>query len=289
VISFWTTMCFRVLSSRRIVIIFVWSAMQPKLWAQPKKAESIGTVLQVQGSWRITKESPALLPGQGVPAGALIKTGSAKKTDFLIVVLLNGKRLAVRCQTNPCATELQIPTYDADAAVNFQHVIEAVKYVLLNNRSEVVNAFSSTASRGENSVRSEMVSAFEPGKAVSIASVVPGIPRNNYTLELIRASDGKQLSARDLLWDPLAGQPFINLPAPGAYILLLKSAYQDVISDIFVLAVPSASYEHVKTSFEQARQMCSQWEGADAEGSTHLFLRAYLLALTTHNEAGRFR
>lgn len=270
----------QVLCGGRIAVSCVLFAALLKPWAKAEKAEMVGTVLQIQGDWRTTEESPALRAGEGVSAGASIKTASGRKTDSLVVVLLNGQRLAAVCKADPCTTALQLPDHSTETGVSFQHIVEAVKYVLLNRHPEVINAFSSTASRGSNSLRSETVMAFNTGKALSLVSALRALPQGDYTLELIRAPDAKLLYDRNLQWDLSPEQSVVDVPAPGAYVVLLKDKYENTAGNVFLAVVAPAFYNNVKTSFEQARQMCAQWDGVDAADSAHLFLRAYLLALT---------
>jgi hypothetical protein len=252
--------------------------------SKDKGTEDIGGVLAVNGYWQIAGQHDTIVEGQAVLAGSLIENRKAQASDSITIMLLSGERLEVTCARNwdLCTKGLQLPRTYVNASPGTREVIEAVKLVLLNHEPEIAKSFSPTLSRGRSSAQDrESVVAFTPGTAVNVGSDLTELPANDSSIdeiELSRVEDNTVIGKSPVSWDERRGAS-INLRGPGCYIAQVLRDDDEVALNLYLLAAPAASYKRTRAQFEQARQICSKWDGPNAAASIHKFLRAYLLSL----------
>jgi hypothetical protein len=250
-----------------------------------KEAQDVGGVLTVHGNWRIAGQQRSLLEGEAVPAGALLEDVKIQKGDSITVVLLSGGRVEAMCDRDSdlCTKGLRMPGMYVNSSLESRQIVQAVKAVLLDHEPEVARSFSPTMSRGRSSAQDrELVVAFNPGTPADIGSALADLPAYDSSIdeiEITRVADSRGvISTSPVSWDERRVAS-ITLPGPGCYIVQVVRDDDEVALNLYVLAVPAASYERTNALFEEARQICSKWDGPNAEGSTHKFLRAYLLSL----------
>jgi hypothetical protein len=240
--------------------------------------KAIGDVIEVRGDWRLANASSALLAGEGVPAGSVIKAPNPQRNDFLVVVLLNGVRLAARCDETPCTPSLKIPEAYVNSSVSVQKVLDAVKFVLVNRREAITNAFVSSSSRGLFDEHREDVASLEEGNTISFTPAQLAPPEGSFRLELADAASAHFLHGQDVEIKA-QGEPIrVSVPGPGNYLLRFKNSLDNLVLDMFVAVPMAKDHDKIEKSFEQAKEICAQW-GPAALDSSHYFLRAYLLSL----------
>jgi hypothetical protein len=253
--------------------------------AKNEEVQDIGGVLTIHGKWRIAGQQHTLLEGQAVPAGALLKDGEVEAGDSIAIILLSGEHVEAMCDRNRdlCTKGLQMPGTYVKKSLETRQIVEAVKAVLLDHQPEIARSFSPTVSRGRSSAQDrESVVALTPGMSVNVGSALAELPAYDSSIDEIEiksvADTNNVISKSSVNWEERRAAS-IALPAPGCYIVQVVRDDDEVALNLYLLAVPAGAYKRTSELFEHARQVCSKWEGPNAEGSAHKFLRAYLLSL----------
>jgi hypothetical protein len=260
-----------------VVHLFLLPIALANLWGQNKSAP-VGDVLQLKGSWRIAGQTTDLTVGEGLQAGSVIRPDGASKNDFVVVVLLNGQRLAATCLTVRCDSTVQIPDPDLNENVSFRRILEAVRSVLSDSRPGVTSTYWATSSRDIQPAWREMVVPYGPGNQVSLSAMLKGLGQGRYHFEMRHLPDDKIVSAREWPWDgrdELTAAP----PMVGLFVITLDDDLGRPALNVLLFATPAESEPGIRNAFEQARQACAKWEGPEAETSAHFFLRSYLFSL----------
>ncbi len=187
--------------------------------------EPIGDVIQIQGTWRLANGSSPLLAGESVAAGALIKADPEKGQGFVTVALLNKKQLSAACKVTPCTATLQMPAGYVEKDIQFENILAAVKFVLLNRSPKVANAYESTSSRGLAFSHAESIVPFDSSKPISFVPDFSSSPQGDYHLEVARLEDRRIITSAEIQLDRSHPQISFPMPEPGLY---LASIYDQI-------------------------------------------------------------
>jgi hypothetical protein len=247
------------------------------------RAEDVGFVLQVSGTWFLDGPSPQKIRlGQALPAGGTIRAQTPHAhSSSIIVVLLDGSSLS--CGTpEACVQPISLPTSTGSESSAWHRIVGAVKGLFTHQPDRYVPSLS----RGKGWELHDSVVKLTNGQ-IDLSPAFKNMEKGEYRLNFQPIShdktseSGVSLPPFPLPWDP-------EHPTPVAVEGLRPDLYKVGISvaesytedhepvEVWVLVQEPGTYEKTAAAFQEAVALTKQWNEELTRSSTRGFLRAYL-------------
>ncbi|HWE84688.1 MAG TPA: hypothetical protein VG267_07070 [Terracidiphilus sp.] len=253
------------------------------LHSQP---QMVAHVLDIKGEWRLDGSSSPLKSGQGLTAGARIRSASGHAGDAITIVRDDDmSRLRVACDgsaNDPCRNPIAIADSTSGQSSTFSQVkgmMQAALSVLLNKPPAISSHYAMTLSRGADSMRElEAVAALDPLQGVVPPPPPQDMPAGSYTFSIARAGESSSSSEKKVVLTSEGTWRPVSIDAPGLYEVTIRNGDEESVADLMLLVVSPAQYSAERDEFEALRNAADSWTGPNAKSDEHLLLRAFLVS-----------
>jgi hypothetical protein len=242
---------------------------------QAKRAY-VGLAWQVRGTWQIGGKGTPIRAGDAIAPASLLQPSNTAGDHSITVLLPDGQRFLYECFTvADCARGFRVPSLIHTPDAFATEMLARIGAVLASKRAAEPNG--QRTGHPTQTSRQEDVEVLDATNRVSVAGLIGGLPKGNYTYDL-RPLDPTYPPQLHLSVEKTTPSIEFALPAAGLYNITITDALNTPRVDLLLAAIQPAQSAHFE-SFDRAGETMEKWNDDYAGWPIDDFLRAYLESL----------
>ncbi len=248
------------------------------LRGESEQAASPGVAWNVQGSWRLDSERAALVVGDAIPPGSLLRTNASAGNHSITILLPDGQRILYECFSHKqCARGFRVPALYRRPDPFAAETLARIRVALMRRNQDG----APNAHQNARLPRDEVLAVFDPENRVRVGGLVADLPNGRYSCDVRRLVS---MRSRQFYVAFEKGGPVVHLVVPGAglYDLTIFDSLNKPRIDLFLAAVRPAQGAVVAESWRRVETLLEDWNGNYQGWPVHDLQRAYLESLFLH-------
>ena len=243
--------------------------------AQKTGETPFGIAWEVRGLWQVEGGGVAIVSGDAIRPGSLLKPGGEGAEHSIVILLPDGQRILYECfQAADCARGFRVPSLYRQPDSAAVEIFGRVRAVLAQGNHELGLNVRQTS----RLARDEALAVLGPGFQVEVKGLAATLANGRYTYDL-RPWNPSYPRQSSLELQKTGPSITLSLPSTGLYNVTVADYLNTPRINLFVAAVSSERAASLMRSFHKTKSLLEGWNEDYQGWPIHDFQRAYLQSL----------